>query len=294
MVSAASHTPVMLDEVLAWLRPQTSGVYIDATVGLGGHAEAILKRSAPEGMLFGMDRDVEALSRARERLRVFGKRAVLIQGSFDCIAKAARQNGFGSVDGILADLGVSSLQLDDAARGFSFMRDGPLDMRMDRSKGVGAAEFIAQASEAELADIIFRYGEERMARRIAHRIHDALPIDTTAKLAAVVASAYGRRRGRIHPATRTFQAIRIAVNDELAMLERFLAVAPTLLKSHGRLVVISYHSLEDRLAKNAFRNRAQKSGAVLTKKVIVPHRREVLDNPRARSARMRVFEAGED
>ncbi len=293
MMAATSHTPVLLDEVIAWLEPQSGGAYIDATVGLGGHAEAILERSSPHGRLFGMDRDAEALSRARERLAIFGMRAVLVQGSFDGIAEAARRNGFEHVDGIIADLGISSMQLDSAERGFSFMRDGPLDMRMDRSRGESAAAFIARASEAELADVLFRYGEERMARRIARRIRDSLPLGTTAKLAAVVAGACGGRRGRIHPATRTFQALRIAVNDELGMLERFLAVAPTLLKSRGRLVVISYHSLEDRLVKNAFRTHARRGGAVLTKKVIVPGRPEVIGNPRARSARMRVFEAGE-
>jgi 16S rRNA (cytosine1402-N4)-methyltransferase len=293
MNSGTFHSPVLLSEVLVWLEPRPGGSFIDATVGGGGHAEALLESASPGGMLLGMDRDEEALSAAGERLERFGSRVVIVHACFDEIDSVARDRGFVNVDGILVDLGVSSHQLDIPERGFSFMREGPLDMRMDMSRGDTAAEVLAQATETELADLIFEYGEERHARRIAKhlcRVRSSKPIVTTTQLAEAVATAVPGKRGRIHPATRTFQALRIAVNDEMGMLSRFLRDAPALLKEGGRLAVISYHSLEDRAVKRAFRELARQAGKVLTKKVIVSDRNEVEKNPRARSAKLRVYE----
>lgn len=292
-MTEARHVPVMLEEVCSFMQPESGKTYIDATLGLGGHAEALLERSAPAGRLFGIDRDKNALALARERLGRFGDRAVLAHGNFGDVASIARDHGFDEVSGILADLGVSSIQLDKGERGFSFMRDGPLDMRMDESRGESAADFIARIGEAELADVIYRFGEERFSRRIAKSIVMARKkrrIETTAELAEIVARSVPGRRGRIHPATRTFQALRIAVNDELGQLERFLEQAMELLGEDGRLVVISYHSLEDRPVKNAFRSAAAVVGKVVTKKIVTPSREEQRNNPRARSAKLRAFE----
>ncbi len=283
----------MIQEVMSWLTPKSGGTYIDATLGAGGHAAAVLEESSPDGVLFGMDRDEDALAIARDRLAKFGSRATFLHAAFDRIAEMMREQGVARVDGILADLGVSSMQLDRHERGFSFMSDGPLDMRMDRSRGISAAEYIADVGEKDLADALYYYGEERNSRRIARRICEARrgsAIETTAELAALVARANPRRGGNIHPATRTFQALRIVVNDELGMLERFLEQAPDLLHEGGRLVILSYHSLEDRLVKRAFRERARTMGRVLTKKVVVPTREEIQRNPRARSAKLRAFE----
>jgi 16S rRNA (cytosine1402-N4)-methyltransferase len=293
MNSGTFHSPVLLSKVLDWLEPRPGGSFIDATVGGGGHAKALLEQASPGGKLLGMDRDEEALSAAGKRLERFGSRAVMVHACFDEIGSVARKNGFVDVDGVLVDLGVSSYQLNIPERGFSFMRDGPLDMRMDPSQGETAAEMLALATEKELADLIFEYGEERHARRIAKhlcRIRSSEPITTTAQLAEAVAAAVPGKRGRIHPATRTFQALRIAVNDEMGMLSRFLNDAPTLLKEGGRLAVISYHSLEDRAVKRKFRELAKEKGKVLTKKVVMPERDEVEKNPRARSAKLRVYE----
>lgn len=287
------HTPVMLEEVCSYMQLATDKTYIDATLGLGGHAEALLERSAPAGKLFGIDRDENALVLARERLSRFGDRAQFAHGNFDEVANIARDHGFDKVDGILADLGVSSMQLDKSERGFSFMREGPLDMRMDESRGESVADFIARIGETELADVIYQFGEERFSRRIAKNIvveRKKRRIETTGKLAEIVARSVPGRRGRIHPATRTFQALRIAVNDELGQLERFLEQAIGLLNEGGRLVVISYHSLEDRPVKNTFRSTAKDLGTVITKKVVTPSREEQMSNPRARSAKLRVFE----
>lgn len=293
MIAERPHIPVMVAEVIHWLAPKSDGVYVDVTLGGGGHAEAILRRSSPGGMLLGMDRDDEIVVKARARLAEFGERARLIRSTFDRIDSVVHEHGFDAVDGVLADLGVSSLQLDEGDRGFSFMKDGPLDMRMDRSSGESAAEFIARADEVELANVIYRFGEERFSRRIARAIcreRKERSIETTGALAEIVGRAVPGRRGKIHPATRTFQALRIAVNDELGMLERFLQSSFGLLKPGGRFVVISYHSLEDRLVKNAFRDRAKACGKVLTKKIVVPRDEEVEENPRARSAKLRVYE----
>ena len=293
MAHDAQHVPVMLEEVCSYMQLATGKTYIDATLGLGGHAEALLERSAPAGKLFGIDRDENALALARERLDRFGDRVVFAHGNFDEVANIARDHGLGEVDGILADLGVSSMQLDKSERGFSFMREGPLDMRMDESRGESAADFIARIGETELADVIYQFGEERFSRRIAKNIvaeRKKRRIETTGELAEIVARSVPGRRGRIHPATRTFQALRIAVNDELGQLERFLEQAIGLLNKGGRLVVISYHSLEDRPVKNTFRSTAVDLGTVITKKVVMPSREEQMSNPRARSAKLRVFE----
>lgn len=293
MTSEFFHTPVMLAEAIEWLAPAPGKRFIDATVGMGGHAAALLEKTAPDGRLLGIDRDERALAIARQNLVSFGARVVLVHAGFDDIDMLARRNAFECVDGVIADLGVLSMQLDDAGRGFSFMRDGPLDMRMDAARGESAADLIAGLNERELADLIYRFGEERLSRRIARRIvaeRERGAIITTARLARIVAGAYPPRRRGIHPATRTFQALRIAVNDELGMLERFLEAAPGLLKDGGRLVMISYHSLEDRQIKHAFRELSHSMGLTLTKKVLSPSPEEVGRNPRARSAKMRVFE----
>jgi len=288
------HVPVMIEQVCSFIQPATEKVYVDVTLGLGGHAEEILKRSDPGGKLFGIDRDENALVLARKRLDRFGERFDFAHGDFDKVANIAREHGFEKVDGILADLGVSSMQIDRGERGFSFMREGPLDMRMDKTQGESAADLIARIDETELADLIYHFGEERFSRRIAKGIVEARKkgsIETTSALADIVARSVPGRRGRIHPATRTFQALRIAVNDELGQLERFLEQSIELLAGGGRLVIISYHSLEDRMVKNAFRNAAKAGlGKVITKKVVMPSRDEELGNPRARSAKLRVFE----
>jgi 16S rRNA (cytosine1402-N4)-methyltransferase len=304
------HLPVLVAETLAALAPERGGLYVDATVGLGGHAEALL-RAAPEARLVGIDRDGEALELAGRRLAGFGDRVRLVAGTFDRLAELLAGIGepsdSGKLAGILADLGVSSLQLDRPERGFSFRFKGPLDMRMGGSERT-AADIVNQSSEAELEEIIKGYGEEWQARRIARTIVNArreAPIETTADLRAVIDRAKGGRRdreGRVDPATRVFQALRIAVNDELAGLEAFLDQAVRLLDGDGRLVIISYHSLEDRIVKNKLRDAARGQAdpvtgrphaetrllEVLTKKPVRPGDAEVAWNPRSRSARLRA------
>ncbi len=288
------HVPVLRTEVLALLQPRPGGRYLDATVGLGGHAEAILQASEPSGMLLGIDRDAESLALARQRLEPFGSRVRLLQGRFENLHELlGAEEGF---DGVVFDLGASSLQLDAAERGFSFGREGPLDMRMDRGTGMTAADLVERLSEVELADVIFRWGEERWSRRIARAIVEArrqAPIRTTAVLAEVVAKAIPRRAWprRIHPATRTFQAVRIAVNDELSGLAPALDSAVGLLCPRGRLVAISFHSLEDRIVKQTWRRlEAAGRARILTKRPITPGDAEVATNPRARSAKLRALE----
>jgi 16S rRNA (cytosine1402-N4)-methyltransferase len=300
------HLPVLVAETLAALAPERGGVYVDATVGLGGHAEALL-RAAPEARLVGIDRDPQALELAGRRLAELGDRARLVAGTFDRLDDLLAEIGVGQVAGILADLGVSSLQLDRPERGFSFRFKGPLDMRMGGSERT-AADIVNQSSEAELAEIIKEYGEEWQARRIARTIVQArleAPIETTADLRAVIDRAKGGRRdreGRVDPATRVFQALRIAVNDELAGLEAFLDQAVRRLDGDGRLVIISYHSLEDRIVKNKLRDLARGEAdrvtgrphaetrllELLTKKPLRPGDEEVAWNPRSRSARLRA------
>ncbi|MBZ0168410.1 MAG: 16S rRNA (cytosine(1402)-N(4))-methyltransferase RsmH [Kofleriaceae bacterium] len=299
MTIEGRHRPVLLEEALAILQPRTGGRYLDATVGLGGHAEAILAESAPAGRLFGIDRDAEALALARDRLGHFGGRVELVQGDFARLGAIAAESGWTPFDGILFDLGVSSFQLDNASRGFSFMRDGPLDMRMDRGGDErSAAELLARISERELVRLLQEYGEERWAKRIAARIvqerQTQMPT-STAQLARLVATAVPRRAWprRIHVATRTFQALRIAVNNELVRLMRGLQEAVQWLTAGGRICVISFHSLEDRIVKEAFRGWARSEPPrvhLLTKRPVGPTEREIDANPRARSAKLRAAE----
>ncbi len=283
------HEPVLLDEVLSLLSPGPGVLICDATCGTGGHAEAILARGAE---LVGLDKDPQALEIARGRLARFGARVRLLHADFRELRAALARLGIKEVQGVLFDLGVSSLQLDSPARGFSFREEAPLDMRMDPSQPLTAAELVNRLPEPELARILWEYGEERYARRIARgivRARDKAPIPTTTELARLVARCYPPGRHRIHPATRTFQALRIAVNDELAALKEGLAQAVELLSPGGVVCVISFHSLEDRIVKYFFRARA-KAGRLelLTKKPLRPSPEEVARNPRARSAKLRA------
>ncbi len=286
------HRPVLVEEVLRQLEPRPDGVVVDATLGAGGHAEAILEVSSPSGRLLGLDRDEGALVVARERLHRFGDRVRLRQGSFADLSEHLDREGFTKVNGIVADLGLSSAQLDDGERGFAFSAEGPLDMRFDRSAGETAAELINRLDEKELADVIFNFGEERKSRAIARRIVQRRPIDTTAELRRAVHSVLGpARRGGIDPATRTFQALRIAVNHELEALDAFLESAAERLAPGGRLVIISYHSLEDRAVKWAFREKKDsESFRVLTRKPVRAGEDEIAQNRRARSAKLRALE----
>ena len=287
------HRPVMVAEVLQYLNLSPGRTAVDTTLGGGGHAEAILEAISPGGELIGIDRDPDAIGAAMARLDRPGFRVRLIRGRMGEIAELLRESGVDGVDAILADLGVSSFQLDAGWRGFSFREDAPLDMRMDPTDGESAAELIARLSEEELANVIWEFGEERNSRRIARRIKSQPGIATTAALAAAVAGAFPpkMRYGRIHPATRTFQALRIAVNDEMGELDRFLADAPSLLSAGGRIAVISYHSLEDRRVKRAFRGLAEGDAfSQPVRKAIAPTDAEIEENPRARSAKLRVIE----
>ncbi len=285
------HTPVLAEEVVRWLQIRPGGTYLDATVGLGGHALAIV-RQLTTGRLVGMDRDVRALDIARERLKDYGEKMTLMQGDFSRIDQVARQLGLSPVDGLLADLGVSSMQLDTAERGFSFRLAGPLDMRMDLDAEMTAADIVNQTPESELADLLYHFGEERNSRRIARAIVRVRPIRDTEHLATVVAGARASRgRQKLHPATKTFLALRIAVNRELEALGQFLDRAPATLVSGGRWVVISYHSLEDRLVKRQFQQKSREGVLrLLTRKVVRPSGAEIAANRRARSAKMRVAE----
>ena len=305
--SDETHIPALLAEVVEQLGPRPGAAFIDGTLGLGGHSAALLDASQPDGRLLGFDRDPAALAAACARLARFGERLVTVHGSYAGMGQAAPRLGFDPVDGVLLDLGLSSLQLDDPARGFAFRLDGPLDMRFDTTRGPTAAELVNSLPERELADLIFQYGEERYSRRIARAILAARPVETTAALAEVVLRAVpGGRRQKIHPATRTFQALRIAVNDELGELERTLPQAIGLLRPGGRLAVISFHSLEDRIVKQFMRREAsdcicppeqpictcghQAALRLITRKPIEASEEEVARNPRARSARLRVAE----
>ena len=289
-----THVPVMTAEILQYLRPEQGGLFIDCTVGLGGHSRALLDAGATR--MIGLDRDLDALARAGETLAPWRDRVELVHADYRAIADVldARQIAF--VDGALADLGVSSMQFDAPGRGFSFQRDEPLDMRMDRSQGDTAADFVARATERELADTIFQHGEERFSRRIARALVETrrdTPVTSTAQLAAIVRRSIPRRGYmRIDPATRTFQALRIWVNRELEGLDRFLEVAASRLRGGARLAVITFHSLEDRIVKHTLRALEQRDALVkvLTKKPLTPAEDEVQRNPRARSAKLRVAE----
>jgi 16S rRNA (cytosine1402-N4)-methyltransferase len=295
----SAHLPVLPDEVLSWLDPKPGGRYCDVTVGMGGHARLVLERSAPDGKLVGMDRDPAALATAAALLEPFGDRVTLVHTRFSQAREVLERLGMVPVDGFLVDLGVSSPQLDRPERGFSFRNDGPLDMRMDPTSGETAAELIARVDELELEQLIRDYGEERHAARVARAIVEAQrsgPVDTTGKLATLVARALPRHERKKNPATRTFQALRIAVNQELDELEKLLAVATDCLRPGGRLCVIAFHSLEDRIVKRRLRVLAGRDGGgparlrLLTKHVVVPNNDERVRNPRARSARMRAAE----
>jgi len=298
------HTPVLAAEVVEWLAPARGGFFVDATLGAGGHASALLE-AGPEIRLLGIDRDPDALALAAERLRPFGDRVRLVSANFGDLDEALA--GSPAPDGILADLGISSMQVDRPERGFSFRQDGPLDMRMGR-EGRSAADVVATATAEELTRIFREYGEEWMAAKIARGIvaeRAVGPITSTRQLARIVANAKGSRE-KIDPATRVFQALRIEVNQELLALSRFLAAAVERLNAHGRLAILSYHSLEDRMVKEAFRRDsgvcscpkrlptcvcgARRAIRVLTRKPIVPTEAERFSNPRSRSARMRVAE----
>jgi 16S rRNA (cytosine1402-N4)-methyltransferase len=288
------HVPVMTAEILQFLRPEHGGLFVDCTVGLGGHARALLEAGATR--LVGLDRDLDALSRAAETLAPWRERVELVHADYRAIADVLNARQIAVVDGTLADLGVSSMQFDAPGRGFSFQRDEPLDMRMDRSHGETAADFIARATEVELADTIFRYGEERFSRRIARALVETrreTPVTTTAQLASIVRRSIPRRGyTRIDPATRTFQALRIWVNRELDGLDRFLEAAVSRLRAGARFAIITFHSLEDRIVKHTLRalERNEALIRVLTKKPLTPDENEVQRNPRARSAKLRVAE----
>jgi 16S rRNA (cytosine1402-N4)-methyltransferase len=288
------HEPVLVGEVVRLLQPRQDGVYVDCTVGLGGHAAALLEAGA--GRVIGLDRDQRALAEAQERLAASSDRVELVHRDYRELNAVLQTLGMESIDGALLDLGVSSLQLDDPSRGFSFKQDGPLDMRMDQSTGLTAAELLATVDETSLADVIYRFGEERHSRRIARaivRARDAQPITRTGELAAIVRRAAGGRGWqRIDPATRTFQALRIWVNRELEGLEAFLESSARLLREGGRLAVIAFHSLEDRAVKHTFRRLAESPSlvTVVTRRPIVPDEDEIQRNPRSRSARLRAVE----
>ena len=290
------HVPVLLKDAIELLNVRPGGTIADCTLGFAGHASEIARRLGPNGRLIGFDRDPEALALAKARLDEvcdeLGSQAppiTLVDQAFSSISSHVKP---GSLDGILADFGVSSMQLDDAHRGFSFMADGPLDMRQDTRSGLTAAQVVNEASERELANLIYEYGDERRSRRIARAIVRGRPITTTGQLSRIVATAApAMKQDKIHPATRTFQALRIYVNRELDEIRALLEAAPRLLKPSGRLVVISFHSLEDRIAKDSLRDGARNGiWEVLTKKPIVADEEEIDRNPRSRSAKLRAAE----
>jgi len=293
-MKSPQHVPVLLEEALEYLNVRPGGVIVDATLGLAGHSVAIARRLGGKGRLICFDRDQEAMEAAKARLEEvraeLGDEMPEVRFEPRAFSEAVGVIVPGSLDGLLADFGVSSLQLDEAHRGFSFRSDGPLDMRMDTRGGETAEQVVNQEDENELADLIYEFGEERRSRRIARAIVRARPITTTAELAQIVSAAAPSMKGdKIHPATRTFQALRIRVNNELGEIQSLLKSAGSLLKPGGRLVLISFHSLEDRLVKDAFREAGRdKVFEVLTKKPVVAVEQEQLRNPRSRSAKMRA------
>lgn len=304
-MAQAPHLPVLYKTIITALQPRSSGRYIDGTLGAAGHATGILTESAPGGELLGLDLDPQALAIARERLAPFGERAHIVQASYTTMKEQAAKLGWDAVDGIVLDFGVSSMQLDTPERGFSFLSDGPLDMRFSPNAAISAADLVNSYAETDLADIIFRYGEDRLARRIARAIVGNRPFTTTRQLADLILKSIGRPE-RIHPATRTFQALRIAVNGELDAIESVLPIAVGMLKPGGRLAVISFHSLEDRIVKEYFRHESRDcicpprqpictcghkaSITEINRKPIEADEEEVQQNPRARSAKLRIAE----
>jgi 16S rRNA (cytosine1402-N4)-methyltransferase len=283
------HQPVMLEEALEHLALRPDGIYLDATAGLGGHTGAIARRLTT-GLVIANDRDTESLELAKRNTAEYGDRIRFRHGEFSTLHEALRENGIDRVDGLLADLGVSRFQLTDAARGFSILTEGPLDMRMDQTRGTTAADLVNYTAEKALADLIYQLGEERRARKIARAIVRARPIRSTRHLADVVERA-AYRTGRLHPATQTFMALRMAVNEEQQELDRLLEAAPDLVKSKGRVVVISFMSLEDRKVKNRFRDLDREGRAtIVTRRPLRPTEDEVRANPAARSAKLRALE----
>ncbi len=282
-----AHVSVLFHQVIEWLAPRAGGRYIDGTLGAGGHAAGILEASAPTGRLLGLDADPAALAIAAQNLTRFGDRARLVHSNFENLNAVAAANGFLPADGIVLDLGLSSMQLSDAGRGFSFASDDALDMRFNPDDATTAADLINLLDEKALADLIFEYGEEHASRRIARAIVQARPITTASQLAEVIERSVGRH-GHIHPATRTFQAIRIATNRELEVLDRVLPQIVETLAPGGRAAIISFHSLEDRRIKNYFRT--AENLKALTKHPIRPTREEAVANPRSRSAKLRIAE----
>jgi 16S rRNA (cytosine1402-N4)-methyltransferase len=305
-MSLPVHVPALLNEVTTGLQPRPGGYFIDCTVGLGGHARAILEKTSLSGRLLGIDADPEAIKISQGKLSEYGEAVVLVNDNFVNLEAICERYHFHPVDGILFDLGVSSLQLDTAERGFSFHLDAPLNMRFDPEQGLTASDIVNSFSEQELAKLIERYGEERHSRRIARHIVQNRPVATTVELARLVEQVLGSKRARIHPATRTFMALRIAVNSELQNLELALKQTPNLLRPGGRLTVISYHSLEDRIVKQFMRYAASSClcppGTVIcrcghvptlkliSRKVIKPTSLEIESNPRSRSAKLRIAE----
>ncbi len=300
------HQPVLYQQIIHAIRPKSPGYYLDGTVGAGGHAWHILEASRPDGHLLGLDVDPQALALARQRLSVYGDRVTLVQASYTSLAEQMSQMGWTAVQGIVLDLGVSSMQLDTAGRGFSFQFDGPLDMRFNPEAQVKAEDLVNMLSEGDLADLIWRYGEDRQSRRIAQAIVRARPLHSTRQLAETIARAKGGQREQIHPATRTFQALRIAVNQELQSLEKVMPQAINALAPGGRLAIISFHSLEDRLVKHFYQRESQDcicppeqpvctcqhraSIRMITRHPIVAEEAEIRENGRARSAKLRVAE----
>ena len=300
------HQPVLYKEIIHALQPRRGGRYVDGTLGAGGHARGILEASVPDGQLLGLDVDPQALALARKTLAPYEQRIHLVQASYTSLSTQLAKLGWAEVDGILLDLGASSMQFDTPERGFSFAQDAPLDMRFGPSMLKTAADLVNELSERELADLIYQYGEERDSRKIARAIVRARPLHTTHELVAVIEAISPRRGDRIHPATRTFQALRIAVNEELASIEKVLPQTVTSLKSGGRLAVISFHSLEDRIIKDFFREQSkdlvnppyeqiykEERKATLkevNRKPITPSDEEIKSNPRARSAKLRIVE----
>lgn len=291
------HTPVLLKEIVAQLQPRSGGLYVDATVGGGGHAREMLRVSSPAGRLIGLDWDEEAIPQARERLNEFGARVQLVRANFAELERVLMNLAVTAVDGVVFDLGVSSRQFDEPARGFSFQREGPLDMRMSQQLGATARDVLRRASLEELVSIFQKFGEERRARAIAREIVRARErqqsLETTTQLARLIERVLGLKRGRIHPATRVFQALRIAVNSELDNLKRGLETAARLLAPGGRMAVISFHSLEDRIVKRFFLEHGRGDAAtlrIITRKPVTASDEEIRDNPRARSAKLRVAE----
>jgi 16S rRNA (cytosine1402-N4)-methyltransferase len=288
-MAAFVHEPVMIRETLEAIAPRSGGLYADATAGGGGHSRALLEASAPDGRVLAIDRDPDAIAEVRRVLAGYGERALVVHGEYAELGEILHGIGSQRIDGLVADLGMSSHQLDSAQRGFSFGAEGPLDMRMDPTRGESAAELLQRIDERELADVLFQYGEERRSRPVARsilRARDQGELATTSDLRRAVVRVLGPRRGRIDPATRTFQALRIAVNRELDQLQALLDALPELLDDAAVGAIISFHSLEDRLVKRAFRGDSRLSP--LTKKPVVPSESEQAQNPRARSAKLRA------